>query len=540
MRSEVTLRSNQFGGVRGVGTDHLLVEMWQRILKDLEDYRAATIITSIDYSKAFNRMSFQECLASLARNGASTGVLRLVATFLTNRTMTVKVGSTLSSPLEVTGGCPQGSILGVFLFNATIDDLEAGCQDLGTDSGTGAQDLEESSSGISGDSSGGSPSSSSDGTEQGLGPHDVMETVGSVWRTAACSTPIRGVGTRPRGPDASPVLRLHGITRRDDLRNRRRKRKPARLNYTGDMRIEVPKEKNHWTEAKWQATLAELLRYVDDGFSMSRVNFENSFGFEVNGVNHRVKHAIQSQNVFRHLVRNAENIGMKVNTQKTTLVCFSDSLSFKADAYIEDSDGNVIRGTDKMKALGMRLSNRPDMEEHVKWIEKSVRSRLWMLRNLKKAGFNIEELLQVYKTIIRPVAEYGAVVYHSCLTDDQDERLDRLQNAAMKCVFGPFKSARKMRRLAGILSLRERRIHLCDKFVKKALSNPRFQHWFPQKLGRRTSTRAGKQSEVFLEEKARCKRLFDSPLFYFRRRLNGKAGKTYGKRNEEYRNTKKH
>ena len=187
-----------------------------------------------------------------------------------------------------------------------------------------------------------------------------------------------------------------------------------------------------------------------------------------------------------------------------------------------------------MKALGLRLSNKPDTSEHVKWIEKSFRSRLWILRNLKKLGFNTDDLLTVYKTMLRPVADYAAVVYHSSLTNDQDERLDRLQNAALKCIYGPFLSGRKMRSRSSLLSLRQRRINLCDKFVKKALANPRFQHWFPQKTGRTSLKRPG---GVFLEEKARCDRLYNSPLFFFRRRLNGKEGKTYGSRNEQYRNT---
>ena len=102
------------------------MNIWQKITEDLEDVRAATLITAIDYAKAFNRLSFQECLAAFARKGASTEVLQLISTFLTNRTMSVKIEQAWSDPLPVHGGVPQGSILGVFLFNITTDELELG------------------------------------------------------------------------------------------------------------------------------------------------------------------------------------------------------------------------------------------------------------------------------------------------------------------------------------------------------------------------------------------------------------------------------
>ena len=38
--------------------------------------------------------------------------------------MSVKVGNARSAPKPVNGGCPQGSVLGVLLFNVTTDDLE--------------------------------------------------------------------------------------------------------------------------------------------------------------------------------------------------------------------------------------------------------------------------------------------------------------------------------------------------------------------------------------------------------------------------------
>ena len=91
---QVRVKNNQFGGVKGRSADHMLIEMWNRICGDLEDCRAATLITSIDYAKAFNRLSFHECLRAFARKGASTDLLRLLATFLSNRTMSVREDDT--------------------------------------------------------------------------------------------------------------------------------------------------------------------------------------------------------------------------------------------------------------------------------------------------------------------------------------------------------------------------------------------------------------------------------------------------------------
>ena len=281
-------------------------------------------------------------------------------------------------------------------------------------------------------------------------------------------------------------------------------------------------------------TPATFKRFIDDGFSLSKVNFENSYGFTINGELHRVKHAVQSQNVFRHIVKNATEIGMKVNTEKTTLVCVSDAQQYVPDAFILDEDGGRIGCTTSFKALGVNFSNRLNMDRHVAAMQRGVRSRLWMLRNLKNHGFNAEELLKVYKTMIRPVLDYAAPVFHASLTDEHDEKLEKLQVQALKAIFDARLSGRKLREKAGIETLRSRREELTYKFARKCSTNPRFCHLFPLKQSR-TSLRSRKQQEVFLETKARCERLKNSPLHYYRRVLNGKIGKTYGKRYAEYR-----
>ena len=126
-----------------------------------------------------------------------------------------------------------------------------------------------------------------------------------------------------------------------------------------------------------------------------------------------------------------EDIGIKVNTSKTLMLCVSDAQQYKAEAFLNDAKGNRIGCQDHIKALGMVFGSTPNMNLQVERIRKGMCQRFWTLRDLKKNEFSNDELVQVYKTMLRPVAEYGCVVYNPSLTDEQDELLDRLQNHAL-------------------------------------------------------------------------------------------------------------
>ena len=60
-----------------------------------------------------------------------------------------------------------------------------------------------------------------------------------------------------------------------------------------------------------------------------------------------------------------------------------------------------------------------------------MRDTVWVLRHLKTAGFTEGELAVVYRTVVRPVLDYGAVIYHPMLTDEQDQAVERLQAQAL-------------------------------------------------------------------------------------------------------------
>ena len=89
-----------------------------------------------------------------------------------------------------------------------------------------------------------------------------------------------------------------------------------------------------------------------------------------------------------------------------------------------------------MKLLGFHFDRRATAHAHVEALRRRFRERTWILRHLKRSGFNDQELARVYRTIIRPVADYCSVIYHSLLTDEMDQAVERLQSQALKNIYG--------------------------------------------------------------------------------------------------------
>ena len=207
---------------------------------------------------------------------------------------------------------------------------------------------------------------------------------------------------------------------------------------------------------------------------------------------------------------------MKVNTEKTKMLCISDSRTYKAVSFLEDASGNVVYSTDSLKILGVHFSSRPDMAEQVNSICRKFRSRIWTLRHLHHRGFSEEDLLRVYKSTILPCHDYCSNVYNSSLTLSQSVVLERLQAKALKAIYGYESSYSTLVEKSGLTTLRARREQRELAFARKCASSIRFAHWFPERLGVRETRGTATYEEKF----ARTHRCYNSPLYSMRRKLN--------------------
>ena len=93
---------------------------------------------------------------------------------------------------------------------------------------------------------------------------------------------------------------------------------------------------------------------------------------------------------------------------------------------------------------------------------------------------SIEDMKTIYITFIRSLLEQSCQVWHSSLTKENSEAIERVQKCAVKCILqGRYTSYKQALSVLDIPTCKDRRTALNLSFARKCLNNPKMKHLFP-------------------------------------------------------------
>ena len=142
-------------------------------------------------------------------------------------------------------------------------------------------------------------------------------------------------------------------------------------------------------------------------------------------------------------------------------------------------NGEDLISGEKLKILGFTLGRRPTMRPHYESILTKYAARTHVIRHLKKVDLANQTLANIFCSMVRPIIEYAAQIYHHMLSDELSQEIEKMQRDVFKTIYGFETSYADALALSGLITLEKRREQLALNFALSVEKNPKYSDWFP-------------------------------------------------------------
>ena len=130
--------------------------------------------------------------------------------------------------------------------------------------------------------------------------------------------------------------------------------------------------------------------------------------------------------------------------------------------------------------MGIVINSELTWSDHINYTVKRVNSVIWQLTRFKRLGADRDSLIKFYVLKIRSILMFGAVCFHSSLTQEDSRKLELQQKRSLASILGlEYRSYSHALELTSLPRIEDLRSEACLKWAIKAQANPQHTNLFP-------------------------------------------------------------
>ena len=168
---------------------------------------------------------------------------------------------------------------------------------------------------------------------------------------------------------------------------------------------------------------------------------------------------------------------MILNKSKTKCLPFINSRTKDFIPRLTVQEGQYLEVIYSLKLVGIVINSELTWHDHIDYTVKRVNSVIWQLKRL---GADRDSLIKFYVLKIRSILMFGAVCFHSSLTQEDSRRLELQQKRSLACILGlEYRSYSHALELTSLPRIDDLRSEACLKWAIKAQANPQHTDLFP-------------------------------------------------------------